>query len=294
MIDQTEQWIPENFSYSDKVIGQNGHDQPVHYVVRLPVFEGPLDLLLHLIEKRQMEITTISLVAVTDQYLAYLQQWQKPDGMPLANMAAFISIAARLLYIKSQSLLPHPSKEEMTGEMENAAAMAEELRTHLLEYKLAKEIASYLRLREEEGLQTFARSGLLAGIEAQLVWSPPTLLGLEVDTLTSAFQRLLELHARDEANNSAFIPLARVRVSERIAEIVGLLCVRSSIHLTELLENAQSRMVIIVTLLAVLELWKRERICVKQTTLFGSILLERGERWTEIEQVSEEELEYGV
>src|SRR5438034_4910641 len=172
MIDQTDQSIRENFSNSVEAIGQNGHDQPSHYVVHLPVFEGPLDLLLHLIEKRQMEITTISLVAVTDQYLAYLQQWQEPDSMPLDNIAAFISIAARLLYIKSQSLLPHTSKEERSGEIENAAAMADELRTHLLEYKLAKEIASYLRLREEEGLQTFARSGLLAGIEAQLAWSP--------------------------------------------------------------------------------------------------------------------------
>src|SRR5260370_22165576 len=105
------------------------------YVVHLPVFEGPLALLLHLIEKRQMEITIISLVAVTDQYLAYLQQWQEPGSMPLANMAAFISIATRLLYIKSQSLLPHTSKEEMTGEMEYAAALAEELRTHRRGYK---------------------------------------------------------------------------------------------------------------------------------------------------------------
>ncbi len=294
MINQTEQGVHEDFPYSDEVMGQNGHDQPTHYVVHLPVFEGPLDLLLHLIEKRQMEITTISLVAVTDQYLAYLQQWQEPGSMPLANMAAFISIAARLLYIKSQSLLPHISKEEMTGEMENAAAMADELRTHLLEYKLAKEIASYLRLREEAGLQTHGRSGLLAGIEAQLAWTPPTLLGLEIDTLATAFQRLLELHARDEANNGAFIPLARVRVSERIAEIVGLLRVRSSVHLSELLENECSRLVIIVTFLAVLELWKRERICVKQTTLFSPILLEHGERWTETGQVSEEELEYGA
>src|SRR5438270_9552082 len=138
MIDQTEQGIHESVSLIDEV-EVNGHDQPSRYVVHLPVFEGPLDLLLHLIEKRQMEITTISLVAVTDQYLAYLQRWQEPDSMPLANMAAFISIAARLLFIKSQSLLPRVSKEEMAGEAaewENAAAMAEELRTHLLEYKL--------------------------------------------------------------------------------------------------------------------------------------------------------------
>src|SRR5205823_7322580 len=87
----------------------NPEQEQARYVVRLPVFEGPLDLLLHLIEKRQMEITTISLVAVTDQYLAYLQQW-KTEQLPLANMAAFVSIAARLLFIKSYSLLPRVSQ----------------------------------------------------------------------------------------------------------------------------------------------------------------------------------------
>src|SRR5438034_2358537 len=205
MIDQTDQSIRENFSNSVDEMGVIDHDQPSRYVVHLPVFKGPLDLLLHLIEKRQMEITTISLVAVTDQYLAYLQQWQEPDSIPLSNMAAFISIAARLLYIKSQSLLPNISKEEMTSEMENAAVMAEELRAHLLEYKLAKEIAGYLRLREESGMQTYGRSGLLAGIEAQLAWTPPTLLGLQVDTLAAAFQRLLKLQARDETNSSILL-----------------------------------------------------------------------------------------
>ena len=293
MIDQTEQVIREEVALMGEV-GENGHDQPSHYVVHLPVFEGPLDLLLHLIEKRQMEITTISLVAVTDQYLNYIQQWQQPDSIPLSNMAAFISIAARLLYIKSQSLLPSVSKEEMTSEMENAAAMAEELRTHLLEYKQAKEIAGYLRVREESGLQTYGRSGLLAGIETQLAWMPPTLLGLHVDSLAAAFQRLLELQRKGEANSSVLIPSARMRVSERIAEIVGLLRSHASIHLSDMLENERSRIVIIVTFLAVLELWKRERIRVIQTTLFDPILLERGERWSEDEQVSEEELEYGL
>src|SRR6266571_4855535 len=211
MIDQTDQSIRENFSNSVEAIGQNGHDQASRYVVRLPVFEGPLDLLLHLIEKRQMEITTISLVAVTDQYLAYLQQWEQttgrppgftcpPDRVPLhvnaaqnggatlvvaqmSNMAAFVSIAARLLFIKSQSLLPRISQEELSSETETATHMAEELQRHLQEYKLAKEIAYTLRQREEAGLQTHGRSGLLAGIETQLAWTPPTLVGLEAQSL---------------------------------------------------------------------------------------------------------------
>src|SRR5437764_3450563 len=204
--------------------------QQSRYVVRLPAFEGPLDLLLHLIEKRQMEITTISLVAVTDQYLAYLQQWES-ERLPLANVAAFVSIAARLLFIKSHSLLPHNAAVETTSEVESAITMAEDLQRHLLEYKLAKEIASHLRKREEAGLQTYGRSGLLAGIEAQLAWTPPTLVGLEAQSLARAFQRLLELAAKDAINGADFLPTARVRVSERIAEILSYLHEREHILL---------------------------------------------------------------
>src|SRR5579859_3360021 len=250
------------------------------YVVRLPVFEGPLDLLLHLIEKRQMEITTISLMAVTDQYLAYLQQWEA-ENPPLANMAAFVSIAARLLFIKSQSLLPHISRDEGSDEAESAVMMAEELQRHLREYKLAREIAQHLRQREEAGLQTYERSRLLAGIEAQLAWTPPTLVGLEVQALARAFQRLLELQTKDVSNGTDLVPIARVRVSERISEIMGLLQERASITLTEVLHNEHSRFVIIVTFLAVLELWKWQRITVTQDEAMGPILLARGEKWAE-------------
>ncbi len=286
-VDQEEQEGRSRVEHETKTAVEESPDsgQPSNYIVRLPVFEGPLDLLLHLIEKRQMEITTVSLVAVTDQYLTYLRQWQD-DEMPLANMAAFLSIASRLLFIKSQSLLPRISKEEMTSEMESAAAMAEELRAHLLEYKLAKEIARYLRSREEAGLQTHGRSGLLAGIEAQLAWMPPTLIGLEANALARAFARLLEQRARDEASEIAYLPAARVRVSERIAAIVDLLRERPRVLLEDLFDGETSRVIIIVTFLAVLELWKHARIAVVQASLFEPIALERGEKWhenTEIE-----------
>jgi len=254
--------------------------EQARYVVRLPIFEGPLDLLLHLIEKRQMEITTISLVAVTDQYLAYLRQWEAED-LPVANMAAFVSIAARLLFIKSQSLLPRTSRDEPTEEAESAAEMAEELQRHLVEYKLTKEIATHLRQREASGLQTHGRSGLLAGIEAQLAWTPPTLVGLEVQSLATAFQRLLELRAKEAANGADFLPTARITVKERISEIANLLKTKPSLLLTEVIENESSRFVIIVTFLAVLEMWKHERIAVRQESLLGPILLERGPRWME-------------
>ncbi|GAC1483052.1 MAG: segregation/condensation protein A [Ktedonobacteraceae bacterium] len=254
--------------------------QQVRYVVHLSAFDGPLDLLLHLIEKRQMEITAISLVEVTDQYLDYLQSWEA-ESLPLANMAAFVSIAARLLYIKSQSLLPHTGKEQEDAEMESAADMADELQRHLVEYKLTKQIAQVLRQREEQGLQTYGRSGLLAGIEAQLAWTPPVLAGLEVQTLARAFQRLLELQDRDIENGNELMPAARIRVSERIAEVRSQLEAHPSILLSDVLLHERSRLIIIVTFIAVLELWKWERINVRQDELMGPIILEHGERWAE-------------
>ncbi len=257
-----------------------GAQEQARYVVHLSAFDGPLDLLLHLIEKRQMEITTISLVQVTDQYLEYLRQWEA-GSLPLANMAAFVSIAARLLFIKSQSLLPQFNKEQGESELESAVTMAEELQRHLVEYKLTKEIAQILCKREEEGLQTYGRSGLLAGIEAQLTWTPPVLAGMEIQTLASAFQRLLELHTRDSENGNELMPTARVRVSERIAEIKSQLEIQPSVLLSSLLLHERSRLVIIVTFIAVLELWKWERIDVRQDELMGPIVLERGEHWSE-------------
>jgi segregation and condensation protein A len=266
-----------------------GDEQQERYVVHLPIFEGPLDLLLHLIEKRQMEITTISLMAVTDQYLEYLQRWEG-ESLPLANMAAFVSIAARLLYIKSQSLLPHATKEEEGYEMESAAVMAQDLQRHLVEYKLAKEIAGILRQREEAGLQTHSRSGLLAGIEAQLAWTPPTLVGLEAQTLSSAFQRLLALQVKEDDDGTSLMPAARVRVSERIAEIMDRLRERERITLHEIVASEHARLVIIVTFLAVLELWKWQRIEVVQDGLMGPIVLQRGERWSDnVEDAIEDE-----
>jgi segregation and condensation protein A len=264
----------------EQLLTMQQQSQEGQYVVHLPIFEGPLDLLLHLIEKRQMEITTISLVAVTDQYLAYLNQW-KAEALPLANMAAFVSVAARLLFIKSQSLLPHSQKGETIVEAESAIEMAEELQRHLIEYKLVKEIAQHLRQREERGMQTYARSALLAGVEAQLAWTPPTLLGMEVQVLAGTFQRLLELQAKDSERGTDLIPVARVRISERISEIISRLQERESVLLSNILANEHSRLVIIVTFLAVLELWKWERIDVTQDGLMAPIILTRGARWNE-------------
>src|SRR6185312_8551104 len=111
-------------------------DESAPWAVHLPGFEGPLDLLLHLIERNQLEITTISLVAVTDQFIEYLRTWDEP---PMPRLAEFITMAARLLLIKSRSLLPRQPRQQDDDDSDPLDD-AEELRRHLLEYKLAKDI----------------------------------------------------------------------------------------------------------------------------------------------------------
>src|SRR5579883_2674441 len=107
----------------------DGQPSAVHaaaYTIHLPSFEGPLDLLLHLIERRQMEITAISLVAVTDQFLEYVRSWQEEEP-PMERLAEFITVGAKLLFIKSRSLLPQPPRDDEASEVDEAMAEAEEL-----------------------------------------------------------------------------------------------------------------------------------------------------------------------
>ncbi len=247
---------------------------PAPYTIHLSIFEGPLDLLLHLIERRQMEITAISLVAVTDQFLEYVRSWQEEEP-PMARLAEFITVGAKLLFIKSRSLLPQPPREDEGSEVDEAMAEAEELRRHLLEYKLAKEIARLLREREAAGLMSVPRPGPIIPADDLLTWAPPKLVGLEVEALAAAFRRVLEERRRIEPEP---LPLPVVRVSDKIAEIEVALAAHGRVSFEDLLRSATSRLAIVVTFLAVLELWHEERIQVVQESLFAPILILPGEK----------------
>jgi segregation and condensation protein A len=239
------------------------------YQVHLPVFEGPLDLLLHLIEKRQMEITAISLVAVTDQFLEYLRLWEDP---PISKLAEFVAMASRLLYIKSRSLLPRNATPTDDAEADDALADAEELRRNLLEYKLAKEIATALRQRDEAGLHSFARPTQPQGVEEILVLAPPMLVGLNVNALAAAFRKaILQSYEREPEE----LPLPIVTVAEKMEEIEERLTADVSFSLSEMLVLDMRRIVIVVTFIAVLELWHLHRITVLQEELFGEVVVGR-------------------
>jgi segregation and condensation protein A len=254
-----------------EVAGDGSLQRP--YTVHLPGFDGPLELLLHLIERNQLEITTISLVAVTDQFIAYLKTWDEP---PLPRLAEFVAMAARLLLIKSRSLLPHANRQDDADDEPDPLEDAENLRRHLIEYKIAKEIARALKARDLAGLQTFARPGRLVDAEAMVVLSPPQLVGLNVQALALVFRRVV---AEKRLSEPEQIPLPVVTIAQKIAEVEGWLREHARATLEDVLRSANSRFAVVVTFLAVLELWHQSRLIVRQEALFGEIEIVPGPRF---------------
>jgi len=235
-------------------------DLSTAYTVRLPVFEGPLDLLLHLIEERELDITTVSLAAVTGQYLDHISRVEKLESEKLAD---FLIIAAKLLLIKSRMLLPQPPVE---AEDEAEEDVGDELVRRLIEYRRFKDAAQELRLREEHGLRAYAR--LLPAPQPGLA---VRLEGATLDALVLAVQQALESKTTSSADD-VITPL-QISLPDKIAHLESLLEKHRSYSFSRILEQAVSRMEIIVTFLALLQLIKRRKVVVEQSELFGEIML---------------------
>lgn len=227
------------------------------YTVRLPVFEGPLDLLLHLIEERELDITKVSLAAVTDQYLEYISHL---DTVEPEKLTDFLIIAAQLLLIKSRNLLPQPPAEPEEEEED----IGDELVRRLIEYRKFKSAAQDLRFRQDHGLRAYAR-----------VLPPPhsdgtvRLEGITLDALVEAVRQAMVTQVASSADE-VVMPL-RISLSDTIARLEGLLRARGRFSLSSLLQQATSRMEIVVTFIALLQLMKRRKVVVEQSELFGEI-----------------------
>jgi segregation and condensation protein A len=228
---------------------------------RLPEFEGPLDLLLQLIEHRELDITRVSLASVTDQFLEVIS---RPGNIELSQLADYLIIAAKLILIKSRMLLPQPkatpAEEEDVGD---------DLVRQLREYKMFKQAAVFLRERERQGLRAYPR----LAPPPRLTPTTVRLEGVSPDDLANALMRALRIRPT-LPQGTLTVPLA-VSIDHEIHRILDLTAMRASVTFTHLLERAQTRIEIIVTFLAVLELIKRRQIRAQQDTLFGEIVLER-------------------
>lgn len=230
------------------------------YQVDLGIFQGPLDLLLHLIEKEELDITRVALAQVTDQYLDYLARMPRRDP---AELSAFLVVAVKLLWIKARALLPQPfSREAEEDDGEN-------LVRQLQEYRRYKEAALQLRAWMEEGRQEFGR------LAAPVVSAEPVAIdGATLDALVRALrQRFEELDAQDRP---VAMPVARrITLADQARRIHDLLRTQERVPFQALLDAAPTREEVVVTLWAVLELFKRRWILFEQEELFGPIFLSR-------------------
>jgi segregation and condensation protein A len=246
----------------------------VNYTFRTPVYEGPLDLLLSLIERAELDITAVSLATVTDQYLEYISGLEQvsPD-----EISAFLLIAAKLLQIKSEALLPRPP-ERAHGEEDVGQALVDQLKL----YKRYKEIGSWLHERQEANLRTFLRIAPPPKVEPKLDLSNITL-----DKLIVAAQEAFQKEQAKKPLGDVIAP-PRVTIREKIDLIAKTMREVERSTFQALLEQGASRLEIVVTFLAMLELVKRYRIHAHQEGLFGAIEIDRMEDWNDEEEIEVE------
>ncbi len=234
------------------------------YSVTTPVYEGPLDLLLQLIEHAELEITSVSLAQVTDQYLAYIHQLK----VPADEISAFLVVAAKLIQIKSEALLPRPPARE-AGEEDLGEALARQLRI----YKRFKELSNWLDDRETRHLRTYLRVAPPPKIEGRL-----DLTGITLADLLAAAEDIYAEEAGKQALGTV-ISAPRITIREKIDLIAERLGISRNTTFSGLLEQNPTRLEVVVTFLALLELVKRYHVSARQERLFSDIQIEKLEEW---------------
>ncbi len=230
------------------------------YKVKLEIFEGPLDLLLYLIKRDELDIYDISIERITRQYLEYLQAFKE---LNIDVAGEFIVMAANLLYIKSRSLLPvdqQPPEEEAEEDDPRW-----ELIRQLIEYKKFKEAAAQLHDRALEQENTFVRGGISTSEGVR-----PLLLGeVGIFQLINAFQKVIKrVEAREELQQ---IFGENYTVSDKIETILARVSEGGALKFSELFAEMASRVEIVVTFLALLELIRLKQVRAIQPGQFGEI-----------------------
>jgi segregation and condensation protein A len=244
----------------------------VTYPVRLPGFEGPLDLLLHLIEREELDITEVSLLAVTDQYLEAVEELEEIEPGALAD---FLVIAARLLYLKSRRLLPQPRPPDEDEEEEPGSALVRQL----MEYRQFRAVAAELRRREEVGMRAFVREAVHPGLERQLDLGNVDLQRL-MDAVQKALRRIPSQPPIPQVHTYTITVAEQMeRVLQRLRQ-AGQGGAQAPLAFDQFLNQAKNRVEIVVLFLAVLELMKQQEVHAFQDETFGEIWLVLQEKST--------------
>ena len=239
---------------------------------KLENFEGPLDLLLHLIEKNKMNIYDIPIVLITEQYLEYVSNMEKQD---LNLVSEFLVMAATLIDIKSRMLLPIEESEEEDEEDPRA-----ELVRRLLEYKMYRHMARELETREEDAERFLYKPPTVPKEVAK--YEPPVELDSLLGDLTLAkLKQIFEsvMKRREDKidpvrSNFGTIRKEPVSLEQKISTILSFTRDKRSCSFRQMLEKQADKVDVVVTFLAVLELMKMGKIRLTQETIFDDMLIE--------------------
>ena len=234
------------------------------YQVRIENFEGPLDLLLHLIKKSEINIYDIPIAMIAQQYLSYIEAMK---DLNLTVAGEFLVMAATLLQIKSKMLLP---VEEHAEDDEDGPDPREELVRRLLEYKAFKEAARQLDTQERMWREIYSRPAV--AVEADPQSDDAMLDNIGLFDLVDALQTILD---RNPGKKLLEIIPDNLTVRDRMTVILEALEGQESIGFEALFETSCHRLIIIVTFLALLELIRLRTVRVYQAENFGPILLSR-------------------
>lgn len=230
--------------------------------LHLENFEGPLDLLLHLIRKNEMDVCDIQIAEITDQYLAVMESMQQ---LNLDVAGEFVVMAATLIHIKSKLLLPEPEEDDLEEEELDPRA---ELVRRLLEYQKYKQAASDLDQRPLQGRDVFTRQSAPPEVETAGSAESAEFVEIGLFDLVEALRGLLKTAPQAGVHEIGF---EQISIAERINHILHQVAVRSSLAFAELFRADPPRREIVATFLALLELVKMRTVRLMQNTRFGSI-----------------------
>ena len=236
------------------------------YKVKFEVFEGPLDLLLYLIKKEEVDIYDVNLTQLATQFLEYIEMMRLLD---LEIAGEFLIMASTLMYIKSRELLPKDQQVQVEGEDEGEDPRWELIR-QLVEYKKFKDAAAQLQRREIEQENIYPRLPCKPEFEETPALDKPT--ASLFDLLNAVSSILRRFGERDQARE---IFEDRWTVSEKIEHILQLLAERNQMKFSELFSDATNRSEVVVTFLALLELIRLKQLFAVQDEPFGEIELVR-------------------
>lgn len=240
-----------------------GEQTELSYQVRIENFEGPLDLLLHLIKKSEINIYDIPIHLIAQQYLTYIEAMK---DLNLGVAGEFLVMAATLIQIKSKMLLP---ADETAADEEDGPDPREELVRRLLEYKKFKEAARQLDEQERLWREIYSRE---QSSPVELESDERLLENVGLFDLVDALQGILD---RNPGKKFMEVLPDNLTVRERMNAILEMLEERESVNFVELFESSCHRIVIIVTFLALLELMRLRTARIFQTEHFGPILVSR-------------------